>query len=134
MGAAPERMTARQYLAQQHGTTGTTKTGKNKYGAKKTVLDGITFHSKSEAERYSELVQMQAGRLIFDLKLQVKFPLLGANGPMLGESGRPLFYKADFVYFEDGQRIVEDRKGKKTADYLLKKSNLAAQGIEIRET
>lgn len=131
METAPSKMTAAQFLA-QHGSK--KRSGKNKYGAQKTVLDGITFHSKRESARYAVLIQKQSAGLISDLKLQVKFPLVGANGPMLGESGRALYYKADFVYFEDGKRVVEDSKGKKTPDYLLKKSNLAAQGIEIRET
>ena len=33
--------------------------GKSKFGAKKTVVDGITFDSKAEAKRYGELKQLE---------------------------------------------------------------------------
>lgn len=37
----------------------------NKYGAKKTVVDGVTFDSKAEARRYQQLKLMQqAGEII----------------------------------------------------------------------
>ena len=57
-----------------------------KYGAKKTVFDGITFDSKREAERYSALVLLQSAGEIADMKLQVPFELLPAQYTETGET------------------------------------------------
>lgn len=44
-------------------------------------------------------------------------------------------YRADFVYVENGERVVEDVKGRITAMYRLKRAWLLAEyGIRIRET
>ncbi len=44
-------------------------------------------------------------------------------------------YVADFVYYEDGKRIVEDTKGKLTNEYKIKRKLMRALlGITIRET
>jgi len=44
-------------------------------------------------------------------------------------------YVADFVYMnKDGQKVVEDTKGYKTKDYIIKrKLMLMFHGIRIRE-
>ena len=52
---------------------------KLKYNNIKTVIDGITFASKRESKRYSELKLMQAGNLISDLQLQVSYVLIAAQ-------------------------------------------------------
>ena len=49
---------------------------KHKYGAKKTMVDGITFDSKKEAQRYEELKLMEKNGYIKDLKLQVGYELI----------------------------------------------------------
>ncbi len=88
----------------------------NKYGNKKTVIDGITFDSKKEANRYCELkILLRAGQ-ITDLKLQVPFELCPASK---GERG--IKYIADFVYTEKGKKVVEDVKGKRTDVYIIKR-------------
>lgn len=103
----------------------------NKYNAKKTVVDGIKFDSKREARRYQELRLLERAGAIARLELQVKYTLT-VNGQKIGR------YTADFVYFENGQRVVEDVKSpatKKARDYVLRKKLLRAiHGIEIRET
>ena len=44
-------------------------------------------------------------------------------------------YVADFVYLEDGARVVEDVKGMKTDMYRWKKKHLLAEyGVQIKET
>jgi hypothetical protein len=67
----------------------------------------------------------------------VKIPLMGKDRPLLTRTGRPRTYVADFVY-EDSRlnwaTVVEDAKGHPTAEYLLKREILAAQGIEVIET
>lgn len=47
---------------------------------------------------------------------------------------RAVNYIADFVYQENGQKVVEDTKGFKTKDYILKrKLMLWVHNIRIRE-
>lgn len=132
------KMTVAQFRAMQGQPShkGTTRERKpNKYGAQKTTVDGIRFDSRREAKRYGELQNLQRAGVISDLDLQVRIPLEGRRGPLRGKSGRALVYVADFVYTDvaTGQRVIEDAKGKKTRDYLLKKAILAAQGVEIVE-
>jgi hypothetical protein len=106
----------------------------SKYGAKRTVVDGITFASKAEARRYSELRLMQREGAIRDLELQVKYPL-HAHGPD-GKPWKVGNYIADFVYtrHSDNEQIVEDVKGFKTPLYNWKKKHVAAEyGIDIYE-
>jgi len=69
------------------------------------------------------------GGLITGLKTQVKYELLPKQGKVQAVS-----YKADFVYEENGKTIVEDVKGFKTKEYILKKKMmLYFHGIEIKE-
>lgn len=44
----------------------------SKYKAKKTKVDGITFDSKKEAERYRQLKMLENAGHISDLELQKK--------------------------------------------------------------
>lgn len=130
------KLTAAQYALMQSRAPKKQQAGKKKakYGNKKVVVDGITFDSGAEAKRYGELKLMERAGEVFDLKLQVPIPLLGRDGPMRGPSGRVLTYKADFAYRErSGAQVVEDVKGFETKEYKLKRANLAAQGITIRE-
>ena len=47
---------------------------------------------------------------------------------------RATYYVADFVYEENGKKVVEDTKGVKTKDYILKrKLMLWVHGIRVRE-
>lgn len=47
----------------------TKKKRKGKYGAKKTVVDGITFDSRAEAKRYGELLNEKKADLIRELEV-----------------------------------------------------------------
>lgn len=87
-----------------------------KYRSQKTTLDGITFDSKKEARRYTELLLLQKSGVISDLRLQVKFEIIPKQ-----KDERAAHYIADFVYQENGETIVEDTKGFKTKDYILKR-------------
>lgn len=117
----------------------------NKYRAKKTWAYGLQFDSKKEAKRYQELKLLEAAGKIEDLKTQVKFRLLPAQrepdtvGPKGGKIKgrvieREVSYIADFVYVENGQMIVEDTKGMRTPEYVIKRKLLLYMtGIKIRE-
>lgn len=101
---------------------------RSKYGAIKTIVDGIKFDSKKEAKRYVELKLLVKAGVISELKLQPRFDLI-INGCKCG------FYKADFEYIENGKIVVEDVKGKKTPVYNLKKKLIKAiYGFDIFET
>ena len=94
----------------------------NKYGAEATVIDGIRFDSKKEANRYAELKLMEKGKLITDLKLQPRFELQAAFTDRRGNKHRKIEYVADFTYWEyGGGHIIEDVKGCATDMYKLKK-------------
>ena len=119
---------------------------KNKYNAKKVLLDGILFASQHEADRYNDLKLMLHAGEIADLKLQVKYVLIPAKrepdrtGPRGGKIKgkvieRETAYFADFVYkTKDGTEIVEDAKGCRTKDYRIKKKlMLSVHGIRLKE-
>lgn len=95
----------------------------SKYGNRKTVVDGIAFDSKREANRYSELKIMERAKLIGDLKLQPKYELLKGYTNGEGKRIRAMAYIADFEYRDkiSGLITVEDTKGVKTEAYRIKK-------------
>ena len=94
--------------------------GGHKYGAKKTVVDGITFDSKAEAKRYGELKLLEKAGAISELELQPRFLLQGAFKAHNGKTIRKIEYVADFKYIESHQVVVEDVKGQATPDFKLK--------------
>ena len=107
----------------------------SKYRAKKTEVEGIVFDSKKEAARYQELKLFERAGVISDLQRQVKFvliPVQRINGKVVE---RECSYVADFVYLDEaGKKVVEDTKGVKTKDYIIKrKLMLYVHGIRIKE-
>ena len=106
----------------------------NKYGAKKREVDGITFHSSKEANRYIVLKMMQGAGVIENLELQKRYKCT-VNGTLI------CTYVADFDYDytaltpRHGEHTTEDVKGAKTALYRLKKKLMAAchPGVKIIE-
>ena len=125
-----------------------------KYHSKKTVIDGITFDSKKEAERYSELKLLERCGAISNLELQKVYELIpaqyelyeryGKNGNRIKDGKKCIekscVYKADFVYIdnETGQQVVEDVKGYKGGQaYSLftikRKLMLERYGIKVEE-
>jgi hypothetical protein len=105
------------------------KAGRSKYGNRKTEVDGITFDSAAEANRYRELKRMRDAGLICDLELQ--YPLFFTI------DNRTIFkYVSDFFYWdnEKGEHVYEDVKGYATEVYKLKKKLIEAQfRIKITE-
>ena len=107
-----------------------------KFQNRKTTVDGITFDSAKEANRYAELRLLQRAGKIFELQRQVPFVLIPKqerNGKVVE---RAVVYKADFVYREGDEEIVEDVKSPatRTKEYIIKRKLLLWQyGIRIRE-
>jgi len=105
-----------------------------KYHAKKTELDGITFDSKKEANRYAELKLLERSGAIHNLQRQVRYELIPAQKKDGKTIERACHYIADFVYEDSGKTVVEDVKGYRTKEYVLKrKLMLQVHGIEVRE-
>lgn len=109
----------------------------SKYRAKKTVVDGIKFDSKREAERYCELKLLEKAKEIRDLELQPRFLLQDKFKDRHGKTHRKIEYVADFMYInKDDKKIVEDVKGMMTDVYKLKKKlflNLYDKEFDFRE-
>ena len=118
----------------------------NKYGNKKITVGDETFDSSKEYRRFCELKLLQRAGKIKDLQRQVKFVLIPTQrepdviGPRGGvKEGKVIeqecAYLADFVYVNDkGETVVEDTKGFKTKDYIIKrKLMLHVHGISIQE-
>jgi hypothetical protein len=98
------------------------------------MVDGIAFDSKKEARRHSELLLLEWSGAIQGLQRQVKFELIPSQRYDGKVIERPCSYVADFVYRENGKLVVEDTKGLKTKDYIIKrKLMLYLNGIRIRE-
>lgn len=101
-----------------------------KYNNKKTIVNGITFDSKKEADRYVLLTHRATLGEIVDLHLQTPF--------YFALEGKKIFtYKSDFTYFDKKMNkvIIEDVKGMRTPIYKLKKKLIEAQHkITITET
>ena len=117
-----------------------------KYHNKKITIDGITFDSRKEANRWKELKLLERAGEIKDLKRQVKFGLIPAQREVVWnpqkhryEDGkvieREVSYVADFTYVNRlGFMVVEDTKGFKTKDYIIKrKLMLYFHRIRIQE-
>ena len=110
--------------------------GRSKYHAVKTTVDGITFDSRREADRYLVLKSMEEDGAIEDLRRQVRYELVPAFD-VDGRHYRPVCYVADFVYVdkETGKEVVEDVKGMRTDVYRLKSKLFAYRyGVSIKET
>ena len=104
----------------------------SKYHNKKVTVDGITFDSIKEANRWQELKLMERAGEIVGLNRQVRIEIIPKT-----KLYRACFYVCDYVYFDkrEGKTVYEDSKGMKTKEYLLKRKLLYwRHGIEIRET
>lgn len=93
----------------------------SKYNSRKTVIDGIIFDSKKEANYYCELKMLRMAGAVKDFELQVPF-VLQEGFRYFGKAIRPIKYIADFVVeYPDGHKEVVDVKGMRTKEYMLKK-------------
>ena len=84
---------------------------RNKYNAKPTVVDGIRFDSKREAEYYNALkLRVKTGDVLFFLR-QVPIHLPGGTKLVI-----------DFLEFHtDGSVHFVDAKGKETDSFRIKR-------------
>lgn len=86
------------------------KSKPSKYKNKPVYFNGNRFHSKKEARRYIKLLDMFGKGEIENLELQPRFKF------------PPGFsYYADFRYVKNGKVVVEDTKGFRTEEFIIKK-------------
>lgn len=120
---------------------------RNKYHNRKYSADGEVFDSKREYQRWQELKLLEKAGEITELRRQVPFELLPNQrepdkiGPRGGRKPgriieRKAVYVADFVYRDRaGQEVIEDCKGMRTKEYILKRKLLLFRfGIRILES
>lgn len=104
------------------------------------------YDSIREYNRSNVLKLMEKQGLISSLQEQIKYELIPAQYEYYQIQGarkmlnkkklieRSCFYIADFQYIKDGETIVEDSKGMRTKEYIIKrKLMLHVHGITIKE-
>lgn len=107
---------------------------KSKYGNHPVVVDGVRFDSEKEYARWCDLKLLEKAGVIKDLKRQVPFELQPAFYHK-GKRIQAIKYVADFTYTdEDGNYIIEDSKGVRTREYIMKQKMMLFRGYEIKET
>jgi hypothetical protein len=119
-----------------------------KYNNKKITVNGIVFDSHKEARRYGELRLLERSGAITNLARQVEYELIPVQKQTIEYTDkkgktrhktvvleRAVKYIADFVYYDkSGQMVVEDSKGVRTKDYIIKrKLMLYMFGIKVSE-
>jgi uncharacterized protein YbcC (UPF0753/DUF2309 family) len=120
----------------------------SKYHSRKIIVNGEKFDSKKEYARFKELSLLEKAGVITNLQRQVRYELIPAHYEKFeryGKTGnrlkdgrkcveRAVDYIADFVYEKDEKTVVEDTKGFKTKEYIIKrKLMLYRYGIKISE-
>lgn len=108
---------------------------RTKYGNRRVRVGDMVFDSQREYRRWLELAAMEKTGAIHDLRRQEKFTVIPAQYVDGKCVERAAVYVADFTYYTDaGEYVVEDAKGYRTPDYVLKrKLMLYGQGIRVRE-
>lgn len=119
---------------------------RRKYGNKKIQNAFGEFDSTLEFRRFLVLKDAEGRGLILNLRRQVPYLLIPAqyttevvhlktkDKEVERLAERKVEYVADFVYEKAGKEIVEDTKGMRLADYIIKrKMMLYFHGIAIRE-
>lgn len=87
----------------------------HKFGAVKTVIDGIKFDSKAEA-LYYQLHKHDKG-----MKMQEKFVLMD-KFRLNGKAYREIAYVPDFTFYDDEGNLIKivDVKGMQTSGFKIK--------------
>lgn len=93
------------------------------------------YDSVREYRRAQELKLLAKQGIISNLEEQVRYELIPSQrGKGMKVIERAVHYVADFQYIRDGETIVEDSKGFRTPEYIIKrKLMLYVHGIKIKE-
>jgi hypothetical protein len=93
--------------------------GKERRKREKIIVNGIPFSSKTEADRYEELLYQQRQGLVSNIECQVKYRIEHPQTKALA-----CVYIADFRYIRNGEEVTEDVKGGPTTDTFNLKRRL----------
>ena len=107
-----------------------------KYRNRKVVTEDGTFDSVKELRRWQELKLLQKAGEIYELQRQVPFVVVPQQKDGKKVIEREVKYIADFTYRNrsDNRLVVEDTKGMKTREYIIKRKLLLYRfGIRIVE-
>ena len=119
--------------------------GRSKFHAKKVEFGGERFDSKLEMKRWLYLRSLSDSGEITALRRQVEYEVVPRQTELVCvrmktkekfvEKFRehPVYYKADFVYEVDGKEVIEDTKGFRTPEYIIKRKLMRLNGHPIRE-
>ena len=118
----------------------------SKFGNKKVTTEDGTFDSRGEWRRWLFLKEAQQNGEIHDLCRQITFELvppvhitktvqLKTKTKQVDRLWtRAVTYTADFIYYYNGEKIVEDFKGQPNDRWPIKKALMAfVHGIYVRE-
>jgi hypothetical protein len=139
-----DRRKQRRWTEEDLGKTAVgAKRKQGRYGnVNKIEEDGIRFDSKREYLRYADLKLLERAGEISELRVHPAYDIIIGGVPIMVSSNqhnkwdRQLQYIADFEYYENGQRVIEDVKmqsGHRTGIYKLKRALMRAMGYEITE-
>ena len=104
----------------------------NKYNARKTTVDGITFASKRESEYYMIYKSMLRHKEIRSLELQPRYEIIPAFRGNDGKKERATYYTPDFrITYPDGRVCVVEVKGKASRDYSLRRKLFKRQNPDV---
>lgn len=104
------------------------KPKRSKYGAHRTLVDGILFDSKAEARFYADLKSRERAGEVTEIDRQRRYDLI-VNGLLVAS------YHADFVFHDRilrRRRVVDIKGGPVTPAFRLKaKLMKACHGIDV---
>ncbi len=120
-----------EYLAKKKGIPLDKPNRRSKYGNQKTVVDGIEFDSKKEAEYYCMLKILKQAGEIKDFELQPRYELQPAFEKN-GDKYRAITYIADFAIINlDGTTEIVDVKGVETQVFKIKRKMFEYQNPDL---
>ena len=90
-----------------------------KYGNRFTIVDGIKFDSKKEAQYYRDLVLRKRAHDILDFKIKPK-QVLQEGFRIQGKAIQAITYTPDFVVYRDRKTEFVDVKGVRTESFNIK--------------
>ena len=110
----------------------------SKYRAVRTTVDGVTFASKAEARRYSELRLLEKAGKVWGIELQPRYVLTVIGGERKDYAHKIGTYVGDFSYYRVDEHggswlTIEDVKGFDTPLSKWKRKHVEAQyGITVQ--
>lgn len=105
-----------------------------RFKSKRFEMDGHTFYSVRERDRYAELKALEQSCAISSLEVGPRYEIIPNMRTKDGKRVTGAWFTPSFRYKEAGKVVVEDvRTILSTSDYLLRtKLMLKVHGIEVK--